>query len=578
MSKVLNIALKIKYMNAVSFIFAIAAVVLSFKNIDTSEAALDQAITDQNGDGVINLVDARILAPPATTSCLVCVDVNGDKKIDSMDVYLVRYHAGLESPDEGRQYSYKPRLDVNNDGTLSQTDADVVQTYIGQAVQAPAFGLDDPSELTFGYVANEVIVKFKNGIGAQQKNPVFSKYSATDQRSLTFINADKIKINTSNLENLQKQLKNEPDVENVYKNHVGEWLTNDTYWENQWGHKKIKIEETWNTETKGSESNPVKVGLLDSGVDINHLDLLHNISWEHINLIPGENIEEMSDETGHGTAMAGIIGATVDNSTGIAGLNYDVDILSVKAAFQRVPTDFTVTMGFEWLMYRVKVINMSFGLGYVNDTNYLPNEYLRMAKEDYGITLIAAAGDDGRNDCEYPARSSNVVCVGATKQNDAMCVLSNGRTDADILAPGSNIVTTVPEGHALDPDRDGIATVSVCNTSIASAYVSGVAALCQAVVAQDAQFRPDLYCGKFEHQGYGRIDAQASIWYKNCYKFDFNGNGFVGIADAQALAFRYNNPYYSSLYDITPVGRDNKIDFADALLILARLGLSCPPR
>src|SRR3989344_6699336 len=193
MKKIIRFLTQFKYFLTIIAVL-VAGIYLLINNARPSQAAMDQTITDVNGDGVINLVDARTLSPPQSTNCPVCVDVNGDKKIDSMDVYLVRYHAGLESPDEGGTYSYNPRLDVNNDGTLSQADADIVQSYIGQAVQAPVFGLDDPSELTFGYVADELLIKFKDGVVSQQKSPVFSKYNATDQRSLTFINADKIKI------------------------------------------------------------------------------------------------------------------------------------------------------------------------------------------------------------------------------------------------------------------------------------------------------------------------------------------------------------------------------------------------
>src|SRR3990167_2329070 len=87
------------------------------------QAATDQTIGDQNNDGVINLVDARILAPPATTSCPVCVDVNGDKVINQKDSELLNYYMGFGSS------GYKTRLDVNNDGVLSQDDVGIIQNY-----------------------------------------------------------------------------------------------------------------------------------------------------------------------------------------------------------------------------------------------------------------------------------------------------------------------------------------------------------------------------------------------------------------------------------------------------------------
>ena len=570
-----------KFLIKLKYFFVLSILLIGFAFIQTRggfqiNAEERPEITDQNGDGIINLADARILKPPATANCPVCVDINQDQTIDQKDINLLKYNVGLGNG------AYKVRLDINNDGKLSQEDIDIIQNYLGQTVTGPAFGLDNPSELTFGFVANEVLVKFKDGVTGQQKSPVFSKYNVTSQASLTSINADKIRTTTSNVEALQKQLDKEPGVEKTYKNHIGEWLTNDTFWDSQWGHKKIRIEETWNTETKGSENNPVRVGLIDSGVDKDNVDLLHNISWEGINLVPGEEINEMSDENGHGTAMAGIIGATTDNSTGIAGLNYEVDIVPAKVGFTG-PNDYAVSVAFEWLTARVKVINMSFGMGYIDETNYLPNEYLRRAREDKGISLIAAAGEDGRNDCAYPARHINVVCVGSTDENDALCNTSNGRTDADILAPGNNIITTVPTGHPLDPDQDGIAIIPGCNTSVATAYISGVTALCRNVSFLPLSTeitREDLKCKNLVHQGYGRVDAWGTVWYKNCHKFDFNADNKLDVFDIQAMIYIYYIPgAYNVKYDIFPVGGDGKIDAGDVLTEFARTGggLECTP-
>src|SRR3989344_5468150 len=162
-----NLMRKIRIISLLFTVVTIATVttflITNKREIPKVQAATDQTITDQNNDGIINLVDARILAPPATTSCPVCVDVNQDKVINQKDIDLLKYYAGLGNN------AYKARLDVNNDSVLSQEDIDIIQSYLGQTVTGPAFGLDNPSELTFGFVANEVLVKFKNGVTGQQK-------------------------------------------------------------------------------------------------------------------------------------------------------------------------------------------------------------------------------------------------------------------------------------------------------------------------------------------------------------------------------------------------------------------------
>ena len=550
------------------------------------EATTSQAITDQNGDGIINLVDARLLAPPQTVNCPVCVDVNGDKKIDSMDVYLVRFNAGLESPDEGK-YSYKPRLDVNNDGVLSQADADIIQTYVGQGVQAPAFGLDDPSELTFGYVADELLVKFKIGVVSQQKSPIFTKFNANAKESFNLVNTDKIKINTNNIEALQKQLNNESDVEKAYKNHVGELMTNDPYWQNQWGHRQIRIEETWYTETKGSATNPVQVAVIDTGLDVNHPDIQKNLSSTRRNILidspQDPDYSNVDDTEGHGTLMSGIIAATANNDKGIAGLAQNVELIPIKAGAS--VSDSAIGKAFEWIIGEVnrgdldiKVINMSFGYGYTDSNSFLTNFHLQYAREKLGIVLVASAGNDGRGDCEYPARHQNVICVGATNAQDAICNLSSGKSDADILAPGSEIISL--SAAAIDADGNGVHTSSGCWTSQAAAYISGVAALCRTVsfLPKSTEItREDLKCKNMNHQGYGRVDAWATLWWRNCHKYDFNNDLKINTLDAQSVAFRFNQPStYNILYDIAPVGTDGRIDLGDVYAILQRDGLFCP--
>lgn len=548
-----------------------------------SRAAVDQSITDVNGDGVINLVDARTLAPPQSTSCPVCVDVNGDKQINQSDMDLIKYNAGLGDLSEGSKQMYNPRLDINNDKTLSIDDVNIVQNYIGQTVTGPAFGLDDPSELTYGFASGEIIVKFKPEVSAQQKTSSLSQLNSTTKHTLSRVNADLIRVSQSNPENLQKQLASDPTIEKTYKNRVGEpaVLHNDPLWDQQWGNRKIRIEETWYTETVGSVGHPVRVAIIDTGVDSNHEDLQKNLST-YLNFVAVDPNPGM-DSVAHGTFMAGIIGATVGNSKGIAGVIPNVEMISLRAGelvraadgtFYPVYYDWAIGSAFDYAMSEIpdlKVINMSFCMGYSDDNNFLTADMMREAREEYNITLIAAAGNDGRNDSCYPARHPNVVSVGATTRTDALCSITNGRTDADILAPGL-ATSTIP----LDRYENW-----GCGSSISAAYISGIAALCRTVrplPESNEMTREDLKCRRFDHQGYGRVDAWATIWNRNCFKFDFNANGYIDSADSQSIGFRFNSPsQYNNRYDIAHVGGNGAIDMADVWKILSVAGLNCPP-
>ena len=573
--KISGLIYRIKFLLVTAFV-ALAVGAVSISRIDIKQAEANQSISDVNNDGVINLVDARILTPPATTSCSVCVDVNGDKIINQVDVSLVQTWITKTAPgDDSLTSATQTRLDVNNDGIIDSSDVAIIQSYFDQTVAGPVFGLDNPSELTFGFMANILLVKFKPGVEGSNKNPVFSKYNLVNESSFNNINAEKLRTTEGNVESLQKQLANESIVERSFKDYVVEWQTNDPGWDSQWNLRKIRIEETWYTETTGSSSNPVRVAVIDSGFDVNHEDLQKNLSSLRRNSIVTDPSDpayrDVSGNESHGTAIAGIIGATVDNNKDLAGVIPNVEIIPVKG----INSESSIATGFEWAMNQegVKVINMSFGMGYNDENAHLTSDMLRQAREEKGITLIASAGNEGRDDCSYPARHPNVVCVGSTKSDDSISSSSSGKTDADVFAPGYCVPLLRPGNYW-----------SVCNdgTSYAASLISGVAALCRTVrpLPESLEItREDLKCRNFDMTADGRVDAWPTIWYRNCFKFDFNGNGFVGSADAQSLARRVNVPsQYDIRYDIYPVGTDGKIDFSDALFILSRTQLSCPLR
>lgn len=571
-------------------LLSIGFILLTIHKTTPSEAATFQTITDQNADGRINLIDARILSPPATTNCPVCVDVNGDKKIDQTDVDLVQGYVDLLAKTTAQarapQPNYKSRFDVNADMTIDTNDVAIIKNYLGQTVESPVFGLDDPTELTNGFLANDILIKFKPQTTEAEKQALFAKYKLDHKRNFQSINTDNLKASEVNVENLQKQIKAEPIVKSTKKNYLFEFSTDDPYWNDQWGHRKIRIEETWNRETRGRTPNKVKVAIIDTGADYSHEDLTANLSQtlrRNVEVDSGLRFEQqdVTDEAGHGTAMAGIIGATANNNKAIAGLNWDVEIIPIKAAVQNsltgeweIPLPY-MYLAFEWAAIHhadIDVLSMSFGVpGITSDENV---DYYLDALDSYGVILIAAAGNLGRDDSEYPANYPKVTSVGATLANDALCPNSSGRTSADILAPGDYIFSTVPVNVDWDSNPDGVAYLG-CGTSQATAYVSGVAALCRAV-APVSPIRSDLKCNKFRHSGYGRIDAWATLWYINCKRFNNDNTGRVSVLDSYAVSWRVNTPAaYNSKYDVWPVGGDGIIDDHDVYVQLSRQGAVC---
>ena len=544
--------------------------ILFFTNkpgIPKVKAAIDQTITDQNNDGIINLADARILAPPATTSCLVCVDVNGDKKIDQKDVNLVQARVDQKLP-------YQSRFDVNNDGVINVDDVNIIKSYVGQTVTGPAFGLDNPSELTFGFLANDIMIKFKSGTSQQQKDALYKKYGLNSKRDLAKINAAELRANQNNVETLQKQIGNEPEVMRTEKSFILELMTNDPNWPDQWGPVKINIPAAWYIGITGKSS--IKVGLVDSGADYTHPDM-GNLSqtkrYDATNLNPSGSFgsQDLSDPVGHGTHMAGIIGAVANNGKAVAGINWNVEIIPVKACrpdsrFLAVCLSPDLYAALAWLSDQsVDVVNLSLGS---NVDSQSVNDYLDWFKT-LGIPVIAAAGGNGGvGGCLWPASHPGVTCVSATDRNDNFASCSDGIVDSNISAPGQDIVSTVPTNSIVDTNHDGIENFG-CGTSMATAYITGVVALCKSITAQNP--KDFLKCNHFNNFDYTtnrRIDAWTYLWYRSCKIFDNTGptgspDHVVDLRDIQTIAFNVGSSFYNRKLDVWPAGGDGVVDGRD---------------
>lgn len=230
----------------------------------------------------------------------------------------------------------------------------------------------------------------------------------------------------------------------------------------QWNLRQIGTEQSWALSPNAKD---VLVAVVDTGVDLTHPDMK-----EH--LVKGYNVikpeADPEDDVGHGTHVAGVISAIVNNHLGIAGMTPTSRVLPVKVLDETgAGSTYAVALGIIWATdHGAKVINMSLG-------NYATSNFLHDAIRyayDHDVVLIAASGNDNTNRPSYPAYYPEVFAVSASDSSNQRASFSNYGEYIDVAAPGVNIPSTYLKHQY----------VSLSGTSMASPHVSALAALIRA--------------------------------------------------------------------------------------------------
>ncbi len=315
------------------------------------------------------------------------------------------------------------------------------------------------------------------------------------------------------------------------------WIPNDPMFAQQYGPQKIKCVQGWDV-MKGSPS--VTIAILDTGIDKQHVDLASKVvgGYDFIN-----DDNDADDDNGHGTHVAGTAAGLTNNGIGIAGVAPNCTLMPVKVlsaggsgSYEAVASGITFAAD-----NGANVINMSLGGG--GGTPALQDAVRYALSRNCVVT--ASAGNNGNTAPNYPGFYPECIAVASTNQNDQRSGFSTYGDWVDVAAPGSEILSTLPDNSY--GAQDG--------TSMSSPHVAGLAGLIKSIwpAASNAQVRAQIenncdFVGSFVIKG--RINVLRSIpLIVTTDPYNLGASSLVmyeGVSTSGAVGTTYNsdNLYY----------------------------------
>lgn len=321
------------------------------------------------------------------------------------------------------------------------------------------------------------------------------------------------------------------DVETAYRGSQATftYTPNDPELGDQWSIDAVNLTDAWNTTT-GSQT--VHVAVVDTGIQGEHEDLATNLCSPHKTIPPsgGSPLDDNAGLYGHGTHVAGIVGALIDNGEDVAGTSQSCmmsvkvtddnqDLWSRLGSEEPAAHEEYVAEGISWAADNgADIISMSLK----TEESPLVRDALREAWNK-DILLVASAGNEGctqgEDSTHLPANDSTTVAVSAlSPPGDTLWEDSSCGAPVELAAPGQDVLSTTTR---LESTEEGYGTITMSGTSMAAPRVSGIAAL---ALTLDSSLSPEeVRCnmnasaddlgetGEDPLYGHGRVDAKGLV-------------------------------------------------------------------
>ncbi|NUQ37112.1 MAG: S8 family serine peptidase [Caldilineales bacterium] len=361
------------------------------------------------------------------------------------------------------------------------------------------------------YVEDQVMVKFLPDVSQESIDAILVTYGLQIDHHIASLDVYVLWTQAGYAEQTLILLRGLPEVEWAEMNYfVGaDLIPNDPLYSDPtkvYAPQIIDAATAWDYHTGSTD---VIVAVLDTGISFSHPEFSGRLlpGWDFIS-----NDADPSDDNGHGTHVAGIIAAGLNNGQGISGMA-NVRILPVKVLdvnnngwWSHVASGITYAVD-----QGAQVINLSLS----GSTDSTLMRSAAAYAEAHGVLVVAAAGNASTDTPYYPAVYTNTLTASATTTTDDRWTLSNFGPAIDVAAPGATVYSTL--WTATDPNGYNFKS----GTSMAAPHVSGLAALLlsarpdlskddlKAIITQTADDLGDP--GWDGYFGHGRIDAGAAM-------------------------------------------------------------------